>query len=66
MKIERKKELLAKSIEDLKVELSSLKRILFNLRFKKARRNLEKSHLVRFVKREVAFVLTLIRQKSLS
>ena len=63
MKKDRKQELRGKNVEELNVERNTLKRILFNLRFKKARQELSNTHLLRQVKKEIAFVLMLIREK---
>ena len=64
MKKDRKQELLSKSVEELNIEQNALKRILFNLRFKKARQELSSTHLLRQVRKEIAFVLMLIKQKA--
>lgn len=56
-------EMRQKSISDLKVEHLSLLRELFNLRMQKATGQLAKNHEMRRVRRAVAKLLTIIREK---
>lgn len=56
-------ELRQKSINELKVEHISMLRELFNLRMQKATGQLTKNHEMRRVRRAVARLLTIIREK---
>ena len=49
-----------KSIEELEVELEKLKKESFNLRFQKAGGQLENTARVRFVRRTIARILTVL------
>ena len=52
-----------KSAEELKDELEKLKKESFNLRFQKAGGQLENTARVRFVRRSIAQVLTVLNSK---
>jgi large subunit ribosomal protein L29 len=56
-------EIKTKTTDQLNDELSSLKKELFNLRFQKVSGTLENTARVRVVRRTVARVKTLLRQK---
>ena len=60
----RRAELLGMSDSQLKDELAKLKKEQFNLRFQTATGQLEKTHQVRTVRRNIATVKTLLRQKA--
>ena len=53
-----------KSAEELKDELEKLKKESFNLRFQKAGGQLENTARVRFVRRSIAQVLTVLNSKA--
>ena len=57
------KEITDKSVEELKSELEKLKKESFNLRFQKAGGQLENTARVRFVRRSIAQVLTVLNSK---
>ena len=52
-----------KSTEELKEELEKLKKESFNLRFQKAGGQLENTARVRFVRRTIARILTVLNSK---
>ena len=54
----------SKSEDQLKEELASLKKEQFNLRFQVATNQLEKTHRVREVRRNIAQIRTILRQKA--
>ena len=54
----------ALSEDQMKDELAKLKKEQFNLRFQKATGQLENTHRVRQVRRTVARVMTLLKQKT--
>ena len=58
------KELVDKSADELKDELVKLKKEAFNLRFQKAGGQLENTARVRFVRRSIAQILTVINSKA--
>ena len=58
------KEIKDKSIEELESELEKLKKESFNLRFQKAGGQLENTARVRFVRRSIARVLTVLNSKA--
>ncbi|MFL2800560.1 MAG: 50S ribosomal protein L29 [Paracoccaceae bacterium] len=58
------KEIVDKSAEELKDELVKLKKEAFNLRFQKAGGQLENTARVRFVRRSIAQVLTVLNSKA--
>ena len=58
------KEIVDKSDEELKDELVKLKKEAFNLRFQKAGGQLENTARVRFVRRSIAQVLTVLNSKA--
>ena len=58
------KEVVDKSAEELKDELVKLKKEAFNLRFQKAGGQLENTARVRFVRRSIAQVLTVLNSKA--
>ena len=60
MKIE---DIRKKNIEELESELEKLKKESFNLRFQKAGGQLENTARVRFVRRSIARILTVINSK---
>tara|TARA_B100000963_G_scaffold353478_1_gene368206 strand:- start:783 stop:977 length:195 start_codon:yes stop_codon:yes gene_type:complete len=53
-----------KNTEELKGELEKLKKEAFNLRFQKAGGQLENTARVRFVRRSIAQVLTVLNSKA--
>ena len=57
------KEIRDKSIEELQSELLKLKKESFNLRFQKAGGQLENTARVRFVRRSIARILTVLNSK---
>ena len=57
------KEIVDKSAEELKDELVKLKKESFNLRFQKAGGQLENTARVRFVRRSIAQILTVLNSK---
>lgn len=60
------KELREFSIPELKEKLSTLRQELFNLRFQKALHKLENPMRIRQVKRDIARILTIIKEKELN
>tara|TARA_B100001093_G_scaffold329044_1_gene314070 strand:- start:463 stop:657 length:195 start_codon:yes stop_codon:yes gene_type:complete len=58
------KEIVDKSDEQLKDELVKLKKEAFNLRFQKAGGQLENTARVRFVRRSIAQILTVLNSKA--
>ena len=63
MKVE---EIRAKSNEELAQELSSLKEELFKLRFQHSTNQLENPAQINFVKKDIARVMTVIRERELT
>lgn len=61
MKIEEVRE---KTVEELQRESRELRRALFNLRLQKAIGQLEKPHKLREARRDLARVLTVLRQRT--
>jgi len=61
MKVSEMKE---KGVEELNAELLNLKREHFNLRMQKGSGQLEKTHRIKEVRREVARVKTILTQKA--
>ena len=57
------KDIREKSVEELESELQKLKKESFNLRFQKAGGQLENNARVRFVRRSIARILTVINSK---
>ena len=57
------KDIRGKSVEELESELQKLKKEAFNLRFQKAGGQLENTARVRFVRRSIARILTVINSK---
>lgn len=57
-------ELREKSVEELKEQLLELRREQFNLRMQKASGQLEKTHTIRQVRRDIARVKTLLTSKA--
>ena len=57
-------EIVDKSAEELKDELVKLKKEAFNLRFQKAGGQLENTARVRFVRRSIAQILTVLNSKA--
>ena len=57
------KDIRDKSTEELKGELEKLKKEAFNLRFQKAGGQLENTARVRFVRRTIARILTVLNSK---
>ena len=66
MKNKEFKELMTKSLEELNTELKNKKSKLFNLRFQLATGQLENTSTITECKRDIARVLTIIRQRELS
>ncbi|EKB5030731.1 50S ribosomal protein L29 [Escherichia coli] len=58
------KELREKSVEELNTELLNLLREQFNLRMQAASDQLQQSHLLKQVRRDVARVKTLLNEKA--
>ena len=58
------KEIRGKSVEELESELQKLKKESFNLRFQKAGGQLENTARVRFVRRSIARILTILNSKA--
>ncbi len=65
MKVNEIKELQNLSVAELNTKLSELKEELFNLRFRHATGQLENPVSLRNIKRDIARVQTILRQKSL-
>ena len=57
------KDIRGMSVEELESELQKLKKESFNLRFQKAGGQLENTARVRFVRRSIARILTVINSK---
>ena len=57
------KDIRGKSVEELESELQKLKKESFNLRFQKAGGQLENTARVRYVRRSIARILTVINSK---
>ena len=57
-------DLRSKSVEDLNKELLSLRKEQFNLRMKKMTGQLNQNHLVGTVKKNIARVKTVLREKA--
>ena len=66
MKNKEFKELLTKTSEELNTELKNKKGELFNLRFQLATGQLENTATITECKRDIARVLTVLRQRELS
>ena len=66
MKNKQFKELLTKTTEELNTELKNKKSELFNLRFQLATGQLENTATITECKRDIARVLTVLRQRELS
>lgn len=60
----RRDEIKAMSEDQLKDELSKLKKEQFNLRFQAATGQLEKTHNVGLVRRDIARIRTILREKA--
>ncbi|AEH22862.1 ribosomal protein L29 [Thermodesulfobacterium geofontis OPF15] len=60
------RELRELSIPELKEKLSQLREELFNLRFQKTIHKLENPMRIRQVKRDIARILTILREKELN
>ncbi len=52
------------SVEELEAKVAELKKELFNLRFQSAVNQLDNPHRITEVKRDIARVLTVIREKN--
>ncbi|MGM0367583.1 MAG: 50S ribosomal protein L29 [Actinomycetota bacterium] len=61
----RTSELREQTIEELQNRLEELKKSIFNIRFQKATGQLENPMRIRNLKKEVAVIKTLIREKQL-
>ena len=61
----KQKNIKAMSIEELKSQLNDLKESLFNYRFQKTLQQLEHPQKIRHVRRNIALVKTLIKEKEL-
>ena len=57
------KDIRGKSVEELESELQKLKKEAFNLRIQKAGGQLENTARVRFVRRSIARILTVLNSK---
>ena len=64
MAVVKAEELRSKSQDELKTQLTSLKKEAFNLRFQGATGQLENPARIRLVRREIARVKTVLAQKS--
>lgn len=53
----------AKTLDELRTELESLKKEQFNLRFQKATSQLENTGRVRQIRRDIARIQTIMREK---
>ena len=51
------------TVVELEKELEDKKEALFNLRFQKAKKTLDNNHSIRFVKRDIARIYTLMKEK---
>ena len=60
----KQSELKDKNVDQLKEDLTSLKKEAFNLRFQKATGQLENTARVRYVRRSIARVSTVLSQKA--
>ena len=58
------KEIVDKSAEELREELVKLKKEAFNLRFQKAGGQLENTSRVKFVRRSIAQILTVLNSRA--
>ncbi|MBD8875360.1 MULTISPECIES: 50S ribosomal protein L29 [Stappiaceae] len=56
----------AKTLDELRTELEALKKEQFNLRFQKATGQLENTGRVRQIRRDVARIQTIMREKRVS
>jgi len=54
----------AKTVDELTEELGKLKKEQFNLRFQRATQQLEKTSIVRTVRRDIARIKTVLNEKS--
>lgn len=63
---EYRETLRSKSLEDLKKEEIELKEQLFKLRFKHATSHVENPHEIKYIKRNIARVKTVIKEKELA
>ncbi len=59
-------ELLELNVEELNKKLEDFKEELFNLRIQKVRNRLENTSRIRFIRRDIARVLTILTQKKLA
>jgi large subunit ribosomal protein L29 len=57
-----KEDILAMAVEDLQKYLQEKKEELINLRFQQALQQLEKPHQIRQMRREIAQIVTLLRE----
>ncbi len=57
-------EVRAKTVDELTDELGKLKKEQFNLRFQRATQQLEKTSVVRTVRRDIARIKTVLSEKS--
>jgi large subunit ribosomal protein L29 len=57
-----KEDILAMAVEDLQNHLQEKKEELLNLRFQQALQQLEKPHQIRQMRREIAQIVTLLRE----
>ena len=61
----KQKNIKTMSVEELKSQLNDLKESLFNYRFQKTLQQLEHPQKIRHVRRNIAMIKTLIREKEL-
>ena len=61
----KQKDIKTMSVEELKTKLNDLKESIFNYRFQKTLQQLEHPQKIRHVRRNIAMVKTLIREKEL-
>jgi large subunit ribosomal protein L29 len=51
------------TVLELQKELEDKREALFNLRFQKAKKTLDNTHAIRFIRRDIARINTLLREK---
>jgi len=65
MKTKEKKQLFAKNLNELKKALAEAKEAVINLNLEKAQNKLKNTRLIYWKKKEIANILTAIREKEL-
>ena len=66
MKIKEKRELFAKNLTELRKVLNDAKEALVNLNLEKSQNKLKNTRLIYWKKKEIANILTAIREKELA